>query len=60
MSRRNQRLIDRISHHSPLSGDPTDAEALLAHFNETGEIYDALAVSGDSPEWSRQLSLIHI
>ena len=54
MSRRNQRLIDRISHYSPLGGDPTDAEALLAYFNETGEIYDALAVSGDSPEWSRQ------
>lgn len=54
MSRRNQRLIDRISHYSRFRGDPTNTEDLLTHFDETDEIYDALVVSGNGPEWSRK------
>ena len=49
-----KRLIDRIAIFDDFEGDPSDPEALYQYFQDTGKVYNALAVASDKPKWGSQ------
>ena len=49
----SERLIDKVGVFDDFSGDPTNPEDLYEYFHRTGNLYTALAVGGNRPQFSR-------
>jgi hypothetical protein len=47
-----EKLIDRIGTFTDFAGDPTNPDDLYEYFHKTGKLYTALAVGGNSPQFS--------
>ena len=48
----SERLIDKVGVFDDFSGDPTNPEDLYEYFHRTGNLYTALAVGGNRPQFS--------
>jgi hypothetical protein len=49
----SERLIDKVGVFDDFSGDPTNPKDLYEYFDRTGQLYTALAVGGNRPQFSQ-------
>lgn len=47
----SKRLIDKVGIYADFTGDPNNPEDLLAYFQRSGKVYDALGLHGEAPQY---------